>query len=153
TARVVVSAPGRVQFNTTVTLKEGEKGAVAVPRLALPVTVRSTRATAGKVMVVVGAAAIVGSETLALIARYSWRKAIGQCTQKAGAPPDTSVCDSGPYNDATGALVLGNVATGVGIAGVALAVGGAALWWLAPKHEIEQPTRTAIVPVVGPGEA
>jgi hypothetical protein len=149
--RVVVSAPGRVPYDTKLTVAEGEHKPVAVQKLGLPVTVKNTRRTYGKAMVIIGGVAVIAGESLALYARSKYNTAVGHsdCDKSTG----TWVCDTLHYSQAQSARTLGDTATVIGIAGLAVAGAGVAVWLLSPNRELESPQKTAIVPLVGPGEA
>ncbi len=146
--KIVVSAPGRVPFEASVTIAEKEHKALAVPKLAYPVTVKKTRQTAGKVMVVVGAAAAVTGVILGLVARNDWRGAVANCSKSGG----NYICDSTEFGKTQTAVTIGDAGTGVGIAGLALVGVGAALWLLAPNHA-EDDHKLAVYPVVSPDQA
>jgi len=153
TRHIVVTAPGRLPFETTVELKAQEKKSVEIPKLKPPVTVKRVRVTVGKVATFSGAALIGTGVVLGFVARSNYKDqfkgAMPACTD--GSPPQ---CNPDGYKATGNALFLGNVGTVVGITGgVALAL-GAYLWFFAPKEPTEQqPHDVAFVPTVSPDSA
>ncbi len=145
--KIVVSAPGRVPFETSISIAEKEHKAIAIPKLAYPVTVKRTHQTIGKVMIAVGGAAVVTAVALGFVARSRWRTAVSTCTKTA----DNYICDTNEYSETNSAVTLGDAGTGVGIAGCVLAGAGAALWFLVPGHEDEH--KLAVFPVISPDQA
>ena len=142
--KIVVSAPGRVPFETSVTIAEKEHKALAVPKLGFPVTVKKTRQTYGKVILGVGVVAAITGEIIGLKARSDWKDAVNspECTKMG----NNYVCDTTQYSNTKNAVQLGDTGTGVGIAGLVLAGAGAVLWFW-PSHEEER--RVAFYPAVG----
>ena len=143
---VVVSAPGRVPYSSTVQVPESQHKSLAVPKLAYPVTSCSSCRTIGKVGVAIGAAAVVTSVILGYKSHSDWNTAVANCMGTG-----TLVCPQDQVNAVNDARTLGNVGTVVGIAGGVLAIGGAALWYFSPHADSGE--RLAIVPVVSPTEA
>src|SRR5262249_46242809 len=88
---IVVSAPGRVSYETTVTMEQSKPAAIAVPKLAYPVTVKRGRQTLGMVFTFVGAGVFLSAEGLAFYARYHYRDQIdmGHCSNEP-----TPKCDA-----------------------------------------------------------
>jgi hypothetical protein len=148
TIKVVVSAPGRVSFETTVAFDpkgDHEREAISVPKLGYPVTVKNTRRTVGKVMTIGGGVIVVGSVLIGYLAKRQYDGAVVHCSTA-----EKPVCNEPDYGTAKEAIRNGNIGTGVGIAGIGIVVAGAALWFLSPSHEEHG---VAIVPVLGPTEA
>ncbi|MEO8845068.1 MAG: tetratricopeptide repeat protein [Kofleriaceae bacterium] len=143
---VVVSAPGRVPYSSTVQVPESQHKALAVPKLGYPVTTCSSCRTIGKVGVAIGAAAVVTSVVLGFKSHSDWKDAVKSCTGTG-----TPVCPPDQVNLVTDARTLGNVGTVVGIAGGVLAIGGAALWYFSPHADSRE--HLAIIPMVSPTEA
>jgi hypothetical protein len=154
--RVVVSAPGRVPFDTKLTVAEGEHKPLAVQKLGLPVTVRNTRRTYGKAAVIIGGATFVAGGVLAL---YSWHRFDQIVHSKTNNVPNCDqmgnswTCNTEQFADAQSQKDRESIATVIIISGVAIAAGGAALWFLSPNREVENPEKLSVVPVVGPGQA
>jgi hypothetical protein len=143
---VVVSAPGRVPYSSTVQVPESQHKSLAVPKLGYPVTSCSSCRTIGKVGVAIGAAAVITSLVLGYESHQDWKSAIGGCTGTG-----TLVCPQEQVDKVNNARTLGNIGTVVGIAGGVVAIGGAALWYFSPHADSGE--RLAIVPVVSPTEA
>jgi hypothetical protein len=142
---VVVSAPGRVPYSSTVQVPESQHKSLAVPKLGYPVTSCSSCRTIGKVGVAIGAAAVVTSVVLGFKSHSDWNGAVNGCM---GTP---LVCPQAQVDSVNNARTLGNVGTVVGIAGGVVAIGGAALWYFSPHADSGE--RLAIVPIVSPTEA
>jgi hypothetical protein len=146
---VVVAAPGYVAFETHVEVAERGHKAVVIPKLAPPVVVKNPRRLVGKILTFVGAGTFVASVGLGIGAKVDYDKQINGsgCTLHGGVEtcmPDTS-------NHANNDHTLGNLATGIAIGGIAVAVAGAALWFFSPTRE-QRPYPT-VAPVLAPGQA
>lgn len=130
--RVVVTAPGRIGWVSTVVIGKRDDKAVELPELAMA-QVGSSRRLIGKVTVVTGGALFAASIGVALVARGRYNDAKTRCP----ADPDgTLVCESA--NDLSkldSAKTLGNVGTVIGIVGLAGAIAGGVLWWTAPTEK------------------
>jgi len=141
---VVVSAPGRIAFERTVTLAQSERRELAVPPLQRP----SSRRMIGKVAVATGAAAVATSLVLGYVANRRYERYIG-ATDDNGDPlcpegPDGRICTDGDvYSHVQSARQLGNVGTIVGVAGVAVMLAGGYLWVFAPRQQAERPAAKA----------
>ena len=147
---VVVSAPGRVPYSSTVQVPESQHKTLAVPKLGYPVTSCSSCRTIGKVGVAIGAAAVATSVLLGFKSHGDWSDATKMANGCVGA--GTLVCPQTQVDKVNDARTLGNIGTAVGIAGGVIAIGGAALWYFSP-HAVDSGERMAIVPVVTPTEA
>jgi hypothetical protein len=146
---VVVAAPGYVAFETHVEVAERGHKAVVIPKLAPPVVVKNPRRLVGKILTFVGAGTFVASVGLGIGAKVDYDKQINGsgCMLHGGVEtcmPDTS-------NHANNDHTLGNLATGIAIGGIAVAVAGAALWFFSPTRE-QRPYPT-VAPVLAPGQA
>jgi tetratricopeptide (TPR) repeat protein len=134
---IVLTAPGRLPYQTTIDVAIRTRTELALPVLQLPkqsvVVVSNSRRQIGKVALWSGAALVVGASALAGWARYKYGKLYddGHCTA-------TKVCD--PYGvDVTARSRLdGNVATVVGGLGFAAAVTGVVLLLTAPSDREQQ---------------
>jgi hypothetical protein len=131
TRHIVVTAPGRLPFETTVTLVEGKQEAVAIPRLGYPVTVRKARKTVGKVLTFSGVGLVATGIILGYKANVDFEAELknGNCTQVKN---ETPLCNPEGYGRTHNAEQLGTVGTVVGIAGVAAVGLGLVLWITAP---------------------
>jgi hypothetical protein len=143
THRINVSAPGRVAYETTVTIEIGKPKAIAVPKLGYPVVYKKTRRTIGRIATLTGAGLITTGVVLGIVARQLYHKQIdnGNCTDDS--PP---MCNADGYAGTNTARTYGNVGTVVGGVGVVAFGVGAYLWFFGPK---EQPERgVAVVPTL-----
>ena len=147
---VDVSAPGRVPFSKKVDVPEAKHASVTVPKLGFPVTTCASCRTIGKAGVIVGAAAFVFAVGYGgFYAHHEWNQADKSKCKGSG---DSEICPSDTVTAINNARSAGNVGTAVGIAGIALAIGGAALWYFSPpSHDNRE--HLAIVPMVSPTEA
>jgi hypothetical protein len=144
---VVVTAPGRVPYDTTVEVAKSSAKAVAVPKLGYPVTVKKGQRTVGIILTASGAAMIGTGVVLGLYARSKYNGEIGtRCTDE-----DPPRCDSEGYRITNDARTFGTFGTWIGIGGVALAGVGAYLWLASPKTTTER--NVAIVPALAPDSA
>jgi hypothetical protein len=146
---VVVTAPGRVPWETTVTVEKSSAKAVAVPKLDYPVTVKKGRRTVGIIVTASGAAMIGTGIGLGLYARSKYYGQIGpgkRCTDE-----DPPRCDSEGYRITNDARTFGTFGTWIGLGGVAVAGVGAYLWFFGPKGTAER--SVAIVPALAPESA
>jgi hypothetical protein len=98
----------------------------------------TTRRTLGIVTTSLGAAGVITSVVLGLVARSEYTGTGGNCTM-AG-------CNAAGKNTTDSARRLGDVATGVFVAGAVVGVGGAVVWLTAPTD-----ASRAIAPRVGVG--
>lgn len=136
TRHVVVTAPGRLPYETTVSIKAQERKTVDIPVLEPPVTVSRARRTIGKIVTFSGVALVGTGIGLGFKANSDYDNAIREhCPQVVDGKPQ---CDPQGYKGTSNALTLGTTGTVVGIAGgVAVAV-GAYLWFFAPKEPTNQ---------------
>jgi len=146
---IVVTAPGRVAYRTTVRIEKRETKTLEIPRLANSV-VKSSRRTIGKITVAAGGAAIGTGIVLGLVARSRYNSAAEElCTKNAAGE---LVCSGDGASRIESARTLGNVGTVVTLVGIGTALVGGALWWRSSTAE-----RTGGVsylgPQVGPGGA
>ena len=134
---IVVTAPGRVTFKTTIELRLRQVAEVVIPRLAP--SVANTRRTLGKIITASGGAALATGITLGLVARSRYNSV--DCAE--------TICDSNDDHLVTeSARTLGTVGTVVGIIGLATIGVGTYLWIRSPKAT-DSP-RVSIVPGLGP---
>lgn len=139
---VVVTAPGRLPYDIHVVLTEGKQQAIAIPKLAHPVTVNKARRTVGKILTASGGALLVTGLVLGYIADKDYEREfeVGNCMKGAMG----SLCNAEGYQRTGEARQLGTVGTVVGIAGVAALGVGVFLWFTAPPET----ERVAFVPSV-----
>jgi hypothetical protein len=152
---IVVTAPGRVPYETTVQLEAEKRTDLAVPALGHPVTVKSARRTVGKILTFSGVGLIGTSIVLGLFANDKYeaqfkpnKDGVIPCSE--GNPPQ---CDAEGYAETTDARTYGTFGTVVGIAGGAALALGAYLWFFAPKDQVTTERALAITPTVTPESA
>lgn len=146
---IVMSAPGRVPYSTTIAIRESQHKALAIPQLGYPVTTCVACRLVGKSLVGVGAAAFVASVIIGWKSHSDWNHDVANCMRDGSG---TYVCAQGDFNKVNSDLSLGNTATIIGVAGGVLLVGGAALWYFTPKHA-EHAGTVSFVPIVTPDQA
>jgi hypothetical protein len=147
---VVLSAPGRVPYSTTIAIKEGEHKALAIPQLGYPVTTCTACRLVGKSLVGVGAAAFVTSVIIGWKSHSDWNRDVANCTKEVSG---TYSCQQADFDKVNKDLSLGNAGTIIGIAGGVLLVGGAALWYFTPERAEEPGAHVSFVPVITPDQA
>ncbi|HEX5064090.1 MAG TPA: tetratricopeptide repeat protein [Kofleriaceae bacterium] len=145
---VVVTAPDRVPWETTVVVDKSSAKALAVPKLGYPVTVKKGRRTAAMIFGAAGGAMMLSGVALGLVARSKYNGQVGPgkaCTDES--PPR---CDSEGYRITNDARTYGNFGTYIGIAGIAVTGVGAYLWFFGPKTSERN---VAVVPTLAPESA
>ncbi len=144
---VVVTAPGRVPWETTVTVDKSAAKAIAVPKLGYPMTVKRGRRTVGIILTASGGAMIATGIGLGLYARSKYNAQIPtHCTTE-----DPPRCDAEGYRATNDARTFGTFGTVIGFAGVAVAGVGAYLWFFGPQPTPERDV--AVVPTLTPDSA
>ena len=143
---IVVSAPGRLAYETRMIIAKKESKPIEVPELKKGVTVKgSSRKSIGIIVTAAGGAAIVTSQILGLYARSKYN------TNHDKGCDMNDVCSAEEQSQTEKARTVGNVGTVVGIVGVAAAGVGLYLWITAPKEPTEK--RLTFVPNVTPESA
>jgi hypothetical protein len=150
---LVVTAPGRLGYETTVEIKASEHKAVAIPKLRPPVTVKKTRRTIGKLVMGSGIALVGTGLIVGVIANSKYETqfegTMPNCTR--GNPPQ---CNPEGFSETRSARTLGTVGTAVGITGGAAIAIGAYLWLFAPKDaSSEQGVAVRVLPTLSPDTA
>ena len=138
---IVVSAPGRLAYETKLMIAKREEKAIEVPELAKGVTVKSSRRTIGVITTAAGGTFFVTGAVLGLVARSIYRKNYDEGCDSRG-------CDAEQQSQTERARTIGNVGTVVGLVGLAGAGVGVYLWLTAPKDHAER--RVTVVPSVTP---
>jgi hypothetical protein len=148
TRTVVVNAPGRVAYETKVEMVEGKITAVAIPKLAFPVTVHKGRRTVGKILTYSGVGLVAAGIGIGLYARRTYNREfdIGHCITIAGAAPS---CTTEGYSKTRDARTYGWVGTGIGGLGLVAAGIGTVLWFFGPTET----DKLAILPSITPEQA
>jgi hypothetical protein len=141
----VVVADGR-GFVQTVTVTAGASVVVEIPGVAsatepTPTTLvrRKTRVYTAYTLGGIGAASLTTGIVLGVLARGDYRAQIdaGHCSDES--PP---TCDAIGYSAQKDAVVLANMGTGFGVAGLALLGVGAVVFLTAPRDVTVSPTVT-----------
>ncbi len=145
---IVVSAPGRLPYQTKILIAKREHKDIDVPELAESVTVKSSRRTIGKITTASGLAAVVTGVAIGLYARGVYNDQIGpgKCMRIEGGEPQ---CPPENQTETERAITLGNVGTVVGVVGVAAVGVGLYLWLRSPKESAVEPT-LSVVPQLSP---
>ncbi|NVB79428.1 MAG: hypothetical protein HOV81_13620 [Kofleriaceae bacterium] len=130
---VVMTAPGRLPYQSTFTIDVAGHVDLNLPVLEMPkekVVETSSRKTYGKVALWSGVGLVVAASAVAGYAWYSYDKLFddGDCDAN-------HVCNAHGVEVADRAQTLGNVATVVGGIGVAASITGAILVFTAPRAE------------------
>ncbi len=129
--RVVVTAPGRVGWVSTVVLTKRDDKGIELPDLAKAQV--SSRRLIGKLAVITGGVLFATSVGVALVARGRYNDAKQRCPADAGG---TLICESADdLSKLDSAKTLGNVGTVIGIVGLAGAIAGGVWWWTAPTEK------------------
>jgi hypothetical protein len=147
---VVVTAPGRVPYDTYVEVEKSGAKAIAVPKLGYPVTVkRSSRRTIGKILTFSGGGLVVTGMALGTYAYFRYNGQIGEgknCTDDS--PP---MCNPEGYRITNSARTVGTFGSIIGFSGLAVAGVGAYLWFFGTSAPTER--NVAIVPTLNPDSA
>ena len=146
---VVVTAPGRVPYDTWIELTKSSAKAIAVPTLGYPVTVKRGRITVGKIFTFSGAGLATTGVVLGFYARSKYNGQIGD--GKNCRPGDPPKCTLEGYRITNNARTFGTFGSIIGVSGVALVGVGAYLWFFAPNAPAER--NVAIVPTLSPDSA
>jgi hypothetical protein len=148
--QVVVSAPGRVPFSTNVEVAEAQHQSVAVPKLRYPVTLCASCRAIGQAGVAAGGVAFAFAVVYGgFYSHHEWNQADKtKCTGSG----DTMVCPPDTVDAINKARSAGDIGTAIGVAGIALTLGGLALWYFSPPSQ-QTKEHMAIVPMVSPTEA
>ena len=149
---VTVSAPARLPYHTKLVIDRSEHREIVVPALARPVTVTSARRRIGQVTTFAGGAAVGTAIGLGLYARHLYHAQFGHAMPGDGRCNDDLECERVGLKQTQRARTLANVATVVGIAGVAVAGVGAYLWLRAPSRAPADAgdQKLTVVPTVAP---
>lgn len=144
---LVVSAPDRLAFQTTVRVAEGEHREIAVPALRTG----SSQRTLGKIITISGGVLVATGVIVGAVAnsRYEEQFTNGNCGSD-------NLCSGEGRNATDRARTLGVVGTVVGSVGVAAAGVGLYLWLRSSKEapkSVGSEKRVVVVPHLTPGEA
>lgn len=149
---VVLTAPERLAFQTSLELDAGERKEVVLPVLALPVIVApSSRRFAGKITVAAGAALLLTSAGIAFYAKRDYDSLFEGSPIHCGVYPPIDgrpACDDEGQARSENDHRLATAATVIGAVGVAAAIAGVVIWLTAPS---ETPKVTPAVSASGAG--
>ena len=128
---LVVTAPGRLAFRTTIRIAEGERHDVVVPALARS---RSATRPIGKVTMAAGGTLILTGVVIGFISGRRYDDALDGCL----VGQTETRCDDPSYDKIHSARNLGNVGTVVTSVGVVAAGVGVYLWLRGPRRHNER---------------
>jgi hypothetical protein len=149
THHIVVTAPGRVPYETYVELEKSGAKAIAVPKLGYPITVKKSRRTVGKILTFSGAGLSIAGVGLGIYAYTKYEGQVG--VDKNCSPGDPPMCNPEGYRITNDALTFGTFGSIIGISGVVVAGVGAYLWFFDRQGAGERDV--AVVPTLMPGAA
>ena len=143
---IVLTAPGRLPYETTVVAKSASRIPLALPALAVPQSGRSGRALAGRITTIGGAALVVGAGVLVVYGRHSYHEQFEGTPPHCGAAPPIDgkpVCDDIGEAAVERAQRYVNVGGVVGVVGIVAVATGVTLWLTAPNETRVVPTASA----------
>lgn len=150
---VTVSAPGRITFQTLITIAQRQRLDVEVPALAKPVT--SSRPMLGKIVLAGGGAMLVTGAVLGYVAHLRYEDQFtdtsgSPCKELMNQPPQ---CTPEGFSAVGRARTLGNVGTILSVVGIAAIAAGSYLWFFAPKSggAGAAERKLAVTPQLSPG--
>jgi hypothetical protein len=128
---VLMTAPGRLPYQTTFDIRMATRVELVLPALDAPIVGGGGRRQYGKAALVGGSVLVVAASGLAGWAwhRYDTLFEDGSCREMDGE----RICDAHGVEVADRSQLQGNIATVVGAIGVAALVTGAVLIWTAPR--------------------
>ncbi|MEO8703475.1 MAG: hypothetical protein ABI867_25735 [Kofleriaceae bacterium] len=144
---VVVSAPGRVAYRTTVRVLKRSTATLEIPALAPSVIVKSSRRTVAVIAMATGGGLVLTGVVLGLVARGRYNSTL------ANDCDANKVCSAEGASDIESARTLGNVGTAITIVGLGTAVAGGVLWYLSPRPHTNLERGVSVLPQLAPGTA
>lgn len=144
---IVVSAPGRLAYETKMMIGKKEVKSIEVPELKHGVTVKSSRRTIGLITTISGGATIATAVVIGLVARSRYNAEFGDKPEQC----KNGVCPAEAQTRVVNARQLGTVGTVVGAVGVVATGVGLYLWLTAPKESSDR--RVTVLPTIGPETA
>lgn len=143
---ITITAPGRVPFQTTISIEKAARNTVTVPALAQPV--KNWRKLTGLTTGIAGLVAVVGGIGLSLYAKQKYDREFD------GDKPNCSAdgCNPEGLTNTQDARSQGTNATVITIVGGLVAVGGAILYFTAPKKSATttETNSVSFVPTLSP---
>jgi hypothetical protein len=147
---IVVSAPERIPYRTRIVIGKAEHRDLLIPPLAKSVTIRSSQRRIGQIVTVTGGAALGTGIGIGLYARSLYHHQFGHTDPGDGRCNADRICEPTGQKQTQRARTLGNVATAIGIAGIAVTGVGAYLWYRAPRTPSDTTSKLAVVPDLTP---
>ncbi len=151
---ISVSAPGRLPYETTITIAIAKDASLDIPALGKPVTV-SSRRTIGKLSVIGGGVLLGAGLGLGLYAKSMYDAQFDAHTDAMGGQyfpcRADKMCDSGGQKQTEKARTIGVVGSVIGGVGLAAIGVGVALWVMSPTTA-EHPAQVSVVPVASPDQ-
>jgi hypothetical protein len=150
---IVVSAPARLPYRTTIVLDKADREAVVIPALAVSVVVTSSQRRIGQITTAAGGLVLGAGIGVGLYARNLYNTQFGHTTAGDGRCDATSnLCEARGQTRIQRARTLGNVGTAISLVGVAAVGVGVYLWWRSPSGSAgtgDPDKDLAIVPALG----
>lgn len=140
---LVVSAPNKLPFQTSVRIAEGEHRDVTVPALR---SGSGGRRTIGKIVTISGGVFIASGIVIGVLANNRYEDQFPSNCDKV-----TLQCNPSGQTETERARTLGVVGSVIGGVGVAAAAVGLYLWIRSPKEARDK--RVTVLPHLNPGEA
>jgi hypothetical protein len=149
---IVVSAPSRLPYRTTLIIGKAERRDVTVPVLAASIVVHSSLRRIGQISTIGGGVLMGTGLGIGLYARNLYRAQFGHQVTGDGKCNDMNHCEAYGQSRTQRAHTLGNVGTVVGLLGVGVTVAGAYLWFSAPSESATEPAarHLGFAPQLGP---
>jgi len=149
---IVVSAPARLPYRTTLVIGKAEHRDVAIPVLAASIVVHSSLRRIGQISTIGGGVLMATGVGIGLYARDLYRSQFGHQQAGDGLCDATNHCEAHGQSRTQRAHTLGNVGTAVGLIGVGVALAGGYLWLSSPGESSADPLdkRVTIAPQLGP---
>src|SRR5262245_23275742 len=140
---IVLTAPGRLPYETSVTVAVSERKTVKLPALELGHTTivkRSSTRRIGKIVTAGGGAVVLGAGVLAAIAKHRYDIQFDGANPACGGPRGTTmdglpICSPYGKSRVDSARSLGTAATVIGGIGLAAVATGVVLWVSSPSDE------------------
>lgn len=149
---IVVSAPERLPYRIKLVFSKGEHKDVTIPVLARSVTVNSSLRRIGQIATILGGGAAGTGLGIGLYAHHLYIQQFGHSMPGDGlCDKRTGICEARGQAGTQRAHTLGNVGTGIGIAGLVVAGVGGFLWYRAPASTSNDTSdrKLTVVPRVG----
>jgi hypothetical protein len=128
---VVVSAPTRLPYRTTLVIDKAARPSLVIPALEASIVVHSSRRRIGQITLATGAAAVAAGVGLGIYAGRLYHQQFGHRTPGDGLCDAMNYCEPQGQSNTERARTLGNVGTVVGLFGIAAAGVGGYLWYSA----------------------